>query len=300
MQQIGQAPMADVASPRRDPAPSRAAYRAQRLWLTPSFRRFTRFGLPLIATGLIAAVFWADEGNREAVQLQVADIRNAIETRDEFMVKLMGIEGASDAVAAEIRTVLPVDFPVSSFDLDLEDMRQKVVSLDAVRDAKIRVRSGGVLEITVTERVPTAVWQTREDYVLLDETGARVMPILTRDEHPNLPLVAGQGAQDHMMQALQLFAAARPLSDRVIGLVRIGERRWDLVLDRDQRILLPSDNPVAALERVITLHQAQDMLSRDIARVDMRLGRRPTLQMNETAVEELRNIKSIELKGPEQ
>jgi cell division protein FtsQ len=296
MRQMKNAPMADFATPRRDPAPSRTAYRAQRLWLTPSFRRFTRFGLPLIATGLIAAMFWADEGNRQAVQLQIADIRNAVETRDEFMVKLMGIEGASDPVAADIRTLLPIDFPISSFDLDLEEMRQHVTALDAVREARLRIRSGGVLEIAVTERVPTAVWQTREAYVLLDETGARVMPVASREAHAELPLVAGKGAEDHMMEALQLFAAARPLADRVIGLVRMGERRWDLVLDRDQRIMLPVDYPVAALERVMTLNHAQDMLARDIASVDMRLGSRPTLRMNAPAVEELRKIKNIELR----
>ncbi|WP_420863016.1 cell division protein FtsQ/DivIB [Algirhabdus cladophorae] len=287
----------DVANPRRDPAPSRAAYRAQRLWLTPSFRRFTRYGVPLLITGAIIGAFWADEGNRAAVQMQVADIRNAIETRDEFMVKLMGIEGASDPVAAEIRTILPIDFPISSFDLNLEDMRQKITALDAVREAKLRVRSGGVLEISVTERVPATVWQTREGLVLLDDTGAKVVPLEVRSDRPELPLIGGTGADGHMLEALQLFAAARPVSDRVIGLVRVGERRWDLVLDEQQRILLPVDRPVAALERVLTLHAAQDLLSRDVSVVDMRLGRRPTVRLNENAVETLRQIKSIQLQG---
>jgi hypothetical protein len=40
-------------------------------------------------------------------------------------------------------------------------------------------------------------------------------------------------------EALALVAAARPAVPRLRGLVRMGERRWDLVLDRDQRILLP-------------------------------------------------------------
>jgi cell division protein FtsQ len=60
----------------------------------------------------------------------------------------------------------------------------------------------------------------------------------------------------------------------------MGERRWDLVLDRNQRILLPEQGAVEALERVIALDGPQDILSRDIKRVDLRLGARPTVQMS--------------------
>ena len=54
-------------------------------------------------------------------------------------------------------------------------------------------------------------------------------------------------------------------------------------------------NPVDALEQVIALDQAQDLLNRDIAAVDMRNAHRPTLRMAPKAVEEMRRIKAIEL-----
>ena len=92
---------------------------------------------------------------------------------------------------------------------------------------------------------------------------------------------------------LLLFAAARPLSPRLRGLERMGERRWDVVLDRGQRILLPEAEPVQALERVIALSAAQDMLARDLVAVDMRLKRRPTIRMNADAVENWWKIREI-------
>jgi len=70
----------------------------------------------------------------------------------------------------------------------------------------------------------------------------------------------------------------------------MGERRWDIVLDRNQRILLPSDGPVAAFDRVIALDLAQDMLERDVTIVDMRNADRPTLRMNEDAAAALRRV----------
>jgi len=65
----------------------------------------------------------------------------------------------------------------------------------------------------------------------------------------------------------------------------MGDRRWDIVLDRDQRILLPEKGAMQALERVIALERAPkiEILSRDVSRVDMRLAERPTVQMSEEA-----------------
>ena len=42
------------AAPRRDPAPSRWAYRMNRLWLTPLFRAALRVGLPAFLVIFIA------------------------------------------------------------------------------------------------------------------------------------------------------------------------------------------------------------------------------------------------------
>ena len=100
-----------------------------------------------------------------------------------------------------------------------------------------------------------------------------------------------------MGEALALMVAARPLGARVRGLVRMGERRWDVVLDRDQRILLPSANPVRALERVIVLNQGSELLERDVVAVDMRLAERPTLRMSSNAVKDWWRIRQINTSG---
>jgi cell division protein FtsQ len=112
---------------------------------------------------------------------------------------------------------------------------------------------------------------------------------------PDLPVIAGEGASAHLSEALQLVDASASLGDRLRGVVRMGERRWDVVLDRNQRILLPTDGAVQALERAIMLETTRDVLSRDIARVDLRLEQRPTVRMNATATEEWRRIRQLNL-----
>lgn len=272
----------------RDPAPSRLSYRLNRLWLRPGFRRFLRLGLPMFA--ILGTGFWyfGQEANRLALTDKVAELRRSIEDRPEFRVKLMAIDGASVAIAEDIREIVPVDFPVSSFDLDLPGMQQRIGELDAVARVDIQIRQGGVLQVTVVERQPLAVWRVGNDTELLDAVGHRVAVVASRMARPDLPLLAGAGAELHVAEGLKLIAAAGPVSARVRGLVRIGERRWDLVLDRDQRIMLPETDPMQALLRVMALERAQDLLERDILAVDMRNPKRPTLRLAPGAVDDFR------------
>ncbi|MCT8161028.1 cell division protein FtsQ/DivIB [Pseudoruegeria sp. SHC-113] len=283
------APQQPVAP--RDPAPSRAAYRMQRLWLTPSFRKFTMVGLPILCVALGGAVFFAGQERRDAVSGKIAEIRRSVAERPEFMVNLMAIDGASIEVSEDIREILPVDFPISSFDLDLESMRQTVEGLDAVARVDLRIRPGGILQVEIEERVPAVVWRGRDAIEILDHEGHRVAHLVARAQRPDLPLVAGDGANAAVPEALAVLKAAEPIADRMRGLVRMGERRWDLVLDRGQRILLPEERPVQALERVIALNKVQDLLARDLVAIDMRNEKRPTLRLSKPAADELREAK---------
>ena len=281
-----------ITAPRRDPAPSRISYKVQRMMLRSGFRRFLRVGLPVLAVTATVGILLADAGRREAFELKIAEMRRSIEERPEFMVKLMAIDGASDAVATDIRQSLPLEFPMTAFDLDLEVMRAQIADMDIVANVDVMVRNG-VLQINLVERIPAVIWRSYEGVILLDADGHRVKQAVDRAMHPELPLIAGAGADKHVDQALEILMAADPLATRVRGIERMGERRWDLVLDRDQRILLPEENPIAALERVIALSKAQDMLARDLTIIDMRNGHRPTIRIAENAIKELRRIRAL-------
>ncbi|WP_122075334.1 cell division protein FtsQ/DivIB [Pseudophaeobacter sp. EL27] len=276
-----------------DPAPSRLKYRLQRWMLTPGIRFGLKFGVPLCLMVAAGGAFLADETRRHMVHDTLLSLRAAIEERPEFMVNVMAIDGAGASVAQDVREVVPLDFPMSSFDLDLAQIRTQVESLAPVKAANVRIRPGGILQIDVEERSPAMIWRNHEGLALLDETGAHVAELGRRAMHPDLPLIAGESADLMAAEALDLIATARPLGGRLRGLVRIGERRWDVVLDRRQRIMLPQDRPVQALERVIVVSEVQDLLERDVAVVDMRIAARPTVRMTENAVENWWRIREL-------
>lgn len=288
------APRRGPAPLRRDPAPSRWAYRMQRVMLTPYLRALLRVGLPTFAVLAVTGLYLADEDRRAGIVGVFTEIRVKFENRPEFQVTLASIEGCSPELAEAVRARLNLNLPQSSFHLDLEAARARIEELDAVKSAELRVRSGGVLQVVVTERDPVAVWRTEDGLMLVDETGHRVAGLHARTDRPDLPLIAGQGANAATPEALELLAAAGPLTARIRGLVRMGERRWDIVLDRDQRILLPAENPVRALERLLALDKAEDILARDLAAIDLRSDARPTLRLTPFALNELRRSQGLD------
>jgi cell division protein FtsQ len=258
--------------------------------LTPGVLPAIRIGTPALLIAVIVAAWFTNPENRAILDAKIAQAKATVQHRPEFMVTKMEISGADPELATLVARVLPVSFPASSFDLDLEDMRSTVAALNAVSEARVRLGEGGVLQVDVTPRVPVAIWRDGQTLKMIDADGRFVGAIAARIDRLDLPLIAGDGAKAYIDEALALFRATGPLAPRVRGLVRMGERRWDMVLDRDQRILLPENDARDALDRVIALSEAHDLLNRDVTAVDMRNGNRATVRMNSEAAAAMRRV----------
>lgn len=140
--------------PRRDPAPSRLKYRLERMWLKPLYRRVVRIGGPAFLIAMTAGIWLSDEDRRAALNTSFTALLDKVQSREEFQVRMMTVEGASPVVDKALRAMLPVDLPASSFDIDLPALRLQIMQLDAVESIDLRVKPGGVLAAVVTERQP--------------------------------------------------------------------------------------------------------------------------------------------------
>ncbi|TJZ91645.1 cell division protein FtsQ [Paracoccus gahaiensis] len=269
------------------------------MWLKPLYRRVLRVGVPAFLLALVGGLWLADEDRRAMLTDNVTSVVTKVQSRDEFQVRVMTIEGASPVVDRALRAMLPVDLPASSFDIDLAALRLQVMQLDAIETIDLRVKPGGVLSAVVKERDPAILWRHARGIDMLDAGGHRVASVTSREVRPELPMISGEGADLATVEALALFDAAGPILPRVRGLVRRGERRWDLVLDHGQRILLPETGAVIALEAAIALDRAEDMLGRDIVTVDLRDPQRPVLRLGIDARNTVRTARGLPLLAPD-
>ena len=273
---------------KHDPSPSRLRYRAERLWLKKSVRRIVRVYLPVcLATWVLVTAF-----NNDAVRTAATDtwkgVRNSIAARPELKVEILSMPDASENLQAQIFAVADINLPASSLDIDVMQIKQAIEGLDAVKSAEVMILPGGTLEIRTAERVPTMVWRDGETLRLIDDEGKRVAEIARRLARPDLPLVIGEGADRAIPEIHAMTEVLGPVTERVRGFVRVGERRWDVVLDRGQTIMLPEIGGVTALRRVMAFQSTQALLDRDVEIIDMRNGDRPVLRLTDNAIDQLR------------
>ncbi|NDA29132.1 MAG: FtsQ-type POTRA domain-containing protein [Alphaproteobacteria bacterium] len=266
---------------KRDPAPSRLRYKLSRWMLSPFIKKSVFFGMPLIILLLPVFIFLKDQNNKNLVEEIVLDFYRKIIERPEFMLSALSIQGSSDSLNAEIREILGLNFPISSFDLDLADLRNRVLSLPPVETAEVRLEGGSILHVKVKEKVPALLLKDDTGIHVLNKNGDYIRPLLSTEYGSKLPVITGEGAQKAAAEAFILFSALYEKLDEVRGLVLVGGRRWNIVLKSGQVIMLPEKKSEQAVQKILILDKAEKILSRDIAVFDFRLPYRITLRFPE-------------------
>ena len=266
---------------KRDPAPSRLGYKFSRWMLSPFIKKLVFFGMPLIILLLPVFIFLKDQNNKNLVEEIVLDFYRKIIERPEFMLSALSIQGSSDSLNAEIREILGLNFPISSFDLDLADLRNRVLSLPPVETAEVRLEGGSILHVKVKEKVPALLLKDDTGIHVLNKNGDYIRPLLSTEYGSKLPVITGEGTQKAAAEAFILFSALYDKLDEVRGLVLVGGRRWNIVLKSGQVIMLPEKKPEQAVQKILILDKAEKILSRDIAVFDFRLPYRITLRFPE-------------------
>lgn len=266
---------------KRDPAPSRLGYKFSRWMLSPFIKKSVFFGMPLIILLLPVFIFLKDQNNKILVEEIVLDFYRKVIERPEFMLSALSIQGSSDSLNAEIREILGLNFPISSFDLDLADLRNRVLSLPPVETAEVRLEGGSILHVKVKEKVPALLLKDDTGIHVLNKNGDYIRPLLSTEYGSKLPVITGEGAQKAAAEAFILFSALYDKLDEVRGLVLVGGRRWNIVLKSGQVIMLPEKKSEQAVQKILILDKAEKILSRDIAVFDFRLPYRITLRFPE-------------------
>ena len=160
--------------------------------------------------------------------------------------------------------------------------RRILENLDWIEGAKVQRRFPNQLDIAVRERDPFAIWQRGAAYYVIDKTGA-AMSGLAASQLVKLPLVTGEGANLAAAELINQLEACPDLMLQVKAAARVGGRRWTLYLDSGVTVLLPERDWIAAIARVNDLNVSQQILSKGIKSVDMRLDGRVTVEVAEIA-----------------
>jgi len=194
-----------------------------------------------------------------------------------FVVKYVDVVGEGRVQEDKIRQMLGVRPGDYLFDMNVENAQERIQSLSWVNTVVVRRLWPDRIVVHINERRPYALWQNNQKIHVVDNTGAVISPADAR-EFAHLPFVVGPGAAPHAQTVWTMLKAHPDVLDRTEAVVFVGGRRWDIVLNDGLRILLPEQNPVAALHRFNTYNQQYGLLNLNLQRVDMRVKGRLTLK----------------------
>ena len=270
-----------------DPAPSIISYRLMRLMLIPRLRLILTLGIPSLVIFCGTLILFLNINVHENIEALKKDLKRALVERPEFMIKVASVDGASDELAHEIREIMPLDFPVSYFDLDIKYLHKVLNDIPAVASAAIKVTVSGVLQINISERIPAFIWRKDDVISVIDEKGEFIRLATSRLDYPELPLVIGEAANLSIADISSLMEDNQYFLDQVRAFVRVGERRWDLVLDNNLRIMLPQAEFLAAFDRLMLMSESGSLFSNQLSSIDMRLVERPTVRVGAALMDRL-------------
>jgi cell division protein FtsQ len=221
-------------------------------------------------------------GHLEAFTSALSDTRNAMANSAGFRITTVGINGRKQLTQDEVLAIGGVSGRSSLLFLDAAVVRDKLKANPWIADATVLKLYPGRLQIDIVERTAFALWQCGGRISVIADDGAVLEPYLSHS-FISLPLVVGMGAATRARDFLALLARYPQVRALTKAAVFVGERRWNLRLKDGLDIRLPENDVGNALAALSKLDKEEQLFSRDIVAIDMRLPDRLTVQLSEDA-----------------
>ncbi|EIZ79778.1 cell division protein FtsQ [Novosphingobium sp. Rr 2-17] len=255
-------------------------------WLPFSEEQLHRLFLVIILGGavVLVCIVASMAGLQTLAGAQMAQIA----AQTGFEVKRVEVRGVKninemkvyEKALAERNRAMPL--------VDLDALRQELLGLSWVKDARVSRQLPETLVIDIIERSPHAVLRKADRFVLIDETGHELEAVNRKDAAGKL-IVSGPGAGQQVIALGSLLEAAPALKPRVAEAEWIGNRRWNLTFKSGQVLALPEGDreSASALVTFARLDGTNRLIGGKVTAFDMRAKDRIYMRVPEQEGQEL-------------
>lgn len=164
--------------------------------------------------------------------------------------------------------------------LDLAALRDDLLTLNWVKDARVSRQLPDTLVVDIVERSPHAVMRRDGRLMLIDETGHPLEPV-TAGRARGMLVLSGTGVEGQVGGLDRLLETAPALKPQVAEAEWVGNRRWNLTFKTHQVLALPEgdDEGAAALLTFARMDGVDRLLGGKVAAFDMRVPDRIYLRV---------------------
>ncbi len=212
---------------------------------------------------LPAAGYWAS--NNDTAKSYLSTTATAL----GFRINNLVVRGGPNVDREALKFLLSAELEKSIFAFDAANARNLLKHNSRIQSATVRKVYPDTVSIDIIEREPFAIWKSGGEMKLIASDGTVVVDI--NDTPPQLPQVVGEGAELAAGEFLTVMASYPMLASRVQAYVRVGKRRWNLVLRDGTKVLLPENEWEPSIAELYDLQTHQEILDRELVQIDMRL-----------------------------
>lgn len=207
---------------------------------------------------------------------------HALSEKAGFRVSEVLVEGRRNVPSKIILEAAFVKRGDSIFLLSPQEIKDRLEEITWVRQATVRRQLPDTLFLKIEERKPIALWQHQKRHFLVDGDGVIIGGEIP-PEFSKLLVLVGHDAPVHAPALLKLLEKFPNVNKMVTGIVRVGNRRWDLQLNGSIEIKLPETNLEEALARLSLLLQNRKLEPSEVNCVDLRVPKQMILRLSPSA-----------------
>jgi len=233
-----------------------------------------------LLAGLVAGVVWVRHAGY--VELALAELDRGADAAVRaagLTVREVYVAGRDEAARQDVIAALRVKRGDSMLGFDPTAARKRLLALGWVRQAQVFRRFPDIVEVSLEERRPLALWQYKGRLALIDLEGETIVE-RGLERFADLPIVVGPDAPSNAADLMDTLKLEPGLFAQVQAAVRVGGRRWDVKLKNGVTVNLPENDARASWARLARLAAQHRLLDRDIRVIDLRLPDRLVVRMS--------------------
>lgn len=185
-----------------------------------------------------------------------------------FAIKGISVSGTNNLSTNDVINASGLKYEKNIFGLSVDQIRKNLEKMHWVKSATVKRVIPSNFEISIVERVPIAYWQDNDKLYLVDESGVS-MP--TIKQFPSLPISRGANANKAIPQFVKLLKQFPLIEQQIVFCTFLGNRRWNIDINRGLLIKLPEENIAEALSILQRMGNKDGYFSSDIAVIDLRV-----------------------------
>ena len=280
-----------------DPAPSRLAYKINRLLYRFWFKSLLMIVFLASSALLAKKVLYKNIDLNAEIRFLSEESSSLYKGLTELSISKILVKGAREPLKKEI-IILVQNAATKGFSaLKAQALREKIQDINKVEKAFVKLSTDGLVFVEVIQRKEAVVYFNNHLYEVLDSNG---IILSIKQDYLGLssfPLLVGKDGQKNINELLSLVNEIGSYQSEVLYYEWVGERRWNVHMKNGLVFKLPENNLSEGLVVMRMFLNETDKLLKPIVSVDLRNIDKPIIKFRKAPPEENIQKKAERLAG---